>query len=219
MVFITTLLFAAAFSLWAQSGACAVIIKMKGAVTWQEQGSGNWQNAAQGQLLNSGTLIKTGDDGLAMVKFLKDKSMMRMKPKTVLSIKEPAGDENKEIGVSVGGVLFNIQKNDKQGKFQVQTPTSVATVQGTKFWVIVEQDGKTVVVGIEDMVELLNLVSGNRQNVGPGQTGFSDSSGVTVRATRPEDLPSDDSTQQIEIKFKDNKGSEKSLHIELEKLD
>lgn len=199
----------------------AVIIKMKGAVQLQTPGKNDWQAAKKGQMVASGSKIKTGDNGLVMVKFLDDKSMVRMKPKSILTVvgQKEQRVVNKEVNITLGSVLFNVDKKHKKGEFHVKTPTSVATVKGTKFWVVVDKNGVTSVVTLEDIVALLNLGSGVSKDVGPGQTGVSDDKGVTVRETKPDDLSEGKETRKMEIKFKDKDGNTKDLIIEFDKTE
>jgi hypothetical protein len=172
------------------SNPAAVIVKMKGGVLIQEAGKAQWIDAKKGQSLFSGTKIKTQNDGMAMVKFLDDKSMMEMKPKTLLTIETAKNGlkTDKKTKIDIGAVLFNIKSRKAGERFEVKTPTSVATVKGTQFWVIVNDNGKTFVVTLENFVELLNNATGKKMDVGPGQTGISDASDLEVRTTQKEDL-------------------------------
>lgn len=192
----------------------AVVIKVKGAVTYRPAGSDAWQPVAAGQVLDAGTEIRTESDGLAMVKFLADGGMMRLKPQTRLTL---AAADQKERGVSIsaGSALFDIKKRRKgHDPFTVISPTSVATVKGTSFWVTVRDDSATVLVCLEGTVRIAAAASGKARDVDGGMTALTDGDDLQVRKTVSSDLPSGEATQELEIRFEDKDGSTKRLRIE-----
>ncbi|MBD3239544.1 MAG: hypothetical protein GF331_03090 [Chitinivibrionales bacterium] len=192
----------------------AVVIKVKGAVTYRSPGSDAWQAVEAGQVLNAGTEIRTDTDGLAMVKFLADGGMMRLKPQTRLTL-ATVDEKKRGTSISAGAAFFDIKKRrPDDDPFTVSSPTSVATVKGTSFWVRVGDDRSTVLVCLEGTVGITAVTSGKSRDVDAGMTALTDGDKVTVRKTVSADLPSGEATQELEIQFKDKDGSTKTLRIE-----
>ena len=93
----------------------------------------------------------------------------------------------------VHGTLLNkINKEKRTKSFRIQTPVSVASVKGTEFAAIVSEKGIEQFVCKEGSFEVLNMISGQTVNVGPGQKAFSNATGDLVQAVAsPTDYPQD----------------------------
>jgi len=189
--------------------ALAVIIKAKGSVLYQVPGGSAWAPAAAGQTILAGGQVKTEADGLAMVKFLSDGSMMKLKPQTHLTFE--ARDKGGLL-LSMGAALFDVQKSGAKDKFTVTTPTSVATVKGTSFWVTSRGDSASMIATLDGVVTVKSRATGKSKDVKRGNTAVCDQAGITVRATRTEDLPEQE--QELEFRFKDGSGNTKMLRID-----
>lgn len=189
--------------------ALAVIIKAKGSVLYQAPGAAEWAPAGAGQAILPGGQVKTEADGLAMVKFLSDGSMMKLKPQTHLTFE---AREKGGLLLSMGAALFDVKKTASKDKFTVTTPTSVATVKGTSFWVTSRGDSASTTVCLDGVVTVKSRASGKSRDVKRGYTAVCDRAGITVRATRSGDLPEQE--QQLEFRFKDASGNAKTLRID-----
>jgi hypothetical protein len=207
------LLFAATLAMAAGAEGVAVVVKLKGSVTCQEAGSDAWAAASQGTVLKAGTRVKTGDDGLAMVKFLADGSMMRLKPQTSLTI-NGRNDKSGAARLILGAATFEIPKRGGADRFAVSTPTSVATVKGTRFWVLVKADSASVVTCLDGVVEVAPPTGGKGKDVKAGFTAEATAAGVTVRPTKPGDIPADEVDQNLLFQFKDKDNNVKQLRID-----
>ncbi len=192
-----------------KAAAVAVVVKVKGGVFRQAPGAEQWLAAAAGQTLVSGEQVKTDADGLAMVKFLSDGSMMKLKPQTHLTF---AARETKGVLMSLGAALFDVKPSDGADKFTVTTPTGVATVKGTRFWVSSAGDSAGSVVVLEGTVRVKSSVTGKEKSVRRGYTALLGPQGLEVRETRGSDLP--EQTQTLEFEFKDADGTTKTLRID-----
>ena len=105
-----------------------------------------------------------------------------------------------------------LKTTEKRTKsFRIQTPVSVASVKGTEFAAIVNQNGIEQFVCKEGSFEVLNMISGQTVNVGPGQKAFSNAPGDLVQATAsPTDYPQDPEVEQnIELDLENILNSEK----------
>lgn len=201
--------------LWADAGAdktVAVVLKSVGEV--QVKGAKGWSKVDKGSKLLSGDQIQTKKDGFAAVMFLDDKSVVKVKPNSVLKIQGTYEGKSisKQVVMDVGEMFVQVSK--QKGSFQVATPTSVASVKGTEFWVIEGMDG-TKVIGLEGLIELLNNISQEKINVTAGQTAFSGKDGsISVSPTKEEDIPDTGALEEeIKIKFRDADGKEKEIKI------
>ena len=109
----------------------------------------------------------------------------------------------KKINMDVGTVRATVNKQNSN--FVIQTPTSVASVKGTDFWMITDPVDGDLVIGLEGVVTLTNNETGAEVDVTEGTSGSSTPDGdVDVEETEessiPED-PTDQDEQQAEIKI------------------
>jgi len=198
----------------------AVIIKLKGTVQIQKPDQGQWEKATKGQTLGYGTRVKTGTDGLAMLKFLSDGSMFRMKSETSIALaKEDDTEVTGDLGMEIGSAFFTIDKQTSKNRFIVTTPTTVATIKGTKFWVIVDTNAVTRVVVTAGTVSVKNVPSNQIGDVGQGYTAFSDSSTLEIRKTTFHDIPADEALQELEFEFEGPDGKKERLKIEYDEIE
>ena len=108
----------------------------------------------------------------------------------------------------------------KNVDFVIQTPTSVASVKGTDFWMITDPVDGDVVIGLDGVVTLTNNETGAEVDVTEGTSGSSTPDGdvdvdETEESSIPED-PTDQDEQQAEIKiyFEGPNGEQKVMIIE-----
>ena len=75
---------------------------------------------------------------------------------------------------------------------------SVASVKGTEFAAIVSEKGIEQFICKEGSFEVLNMISGQTVNVGPGEKAFSNATGDLVQAVAsPKDYPQDPELKKI----------------------
>jgi hypothetical protein len=138
----------------------------------------------RGATLHSGEVIESGADGLAVIMFLDDKSILRIQKNTSLTIGGEATGTgaqraiNKQVDMQFGKLRAEVTRQ-RQGEFQITTPISVASVKGTDFWATSDPVLGDVFLGVEGLIEVQNLVSGGTIEVGGGQMGTSDPDGTT----------------------------------------
>lgn len=208
----------------ASDQAIAVAVKSKGNVQCQKNTSGSWNPVAMGETFASGDRIKTADDGLVMLKFMLDGSMVRLKPLSLMTIagREKSGGKDASgnaITVSMGAILFNIEKQSRSGDLLIRTPTSVATIKGTRFWVIVSSDSSTVLACLDGEVQMMSLATEEKRAIRAGNTGLCSRESFTVRKTLLSDLPEDERIQNLEFRFKDKENRKRSLKIGFDELE
>ena len=70
-----------------------------------------------------------------------------------------------------GTIRATIKKQNSS--FVIQTPTSVASVKGTDFWLLTDPDKGDQVIGLEGIVSLKNIDTGQDVDVVQGMSGIS----------------------------------------------
>ena len=195
----------------------AVTTKAKGDVTFRSWDSENFNNLKPAEVLNDGDHIQTGSDGFGALVYLDDKSTIKVKENTNFDVIGTRSKEgiSKRIKINTGTIKAKIQEG-ASGGFVIETPTSVATVKGTEFWLVAAPDGDKV-FGLDGAVELTNTVSGEIVTVGVNETGTSLATGtVSVTTTVSEDIPTEEENQEInefEIEFEGPDGNQKTMKI------
>ncbi len=200
-----------------EHGIIAVTTKAKGNVSHRAWDSEDYFNLLPAKSLNDGDHIQTGNDGFGALVYLDDKSMIKIKENTnfdVLGTKNQ-GKISKRIKINNGTVKASIQKG-KIGGFVIETPTSVATVKGTEFWMVTSSEGDQV-FGLEGTVELKNIISGEIIMIGVDETGTSLQTGeINVTVTDPSKVPTENDKEEInkfEIQFEGPDGDQKTMKI------
>jgi len=195
----------------------AVTTKAKGDVTFRSWDSKDYNDLKPAKTLNDGDHIQTGNDGFGALVYLDDKSTIKVKENTDFDVIGTRGKKgiSKRIKINTGAIKAKIPKGSAGG-FIIETPTSVATVKGTEFWLVTSTDGDQV-FGLEGSVELKNTISGEVVMVGINETGTSLATGqVDVAETTPEDVPTETEEQEInefEIEFEGPDGNQKTMKI------
>ena len=211
------------FSPLESAAKIAVTIKVSGSVDIKQSGSSGLSALKPGTILSDGDRIITGKNGFAALIYIDDKSLLKIKENTEIILKgsRTVGSISKEVNIEFG-TLRAILSNQQKGTFVLKSPTSVASVKGTDFWMITDPETGDVLIGLEGLVSLTNLVSGETTDVGAGTTGTSSTDGsVETSETNPDDIPSDpdedDATSnQIEIEMEGPDGEIKTLLIDIQ---
>ena len=171
-------------------------------------------------LLNDTDFIRTGANAFAVLIYLDDKSMVKLKGDTNLEIRGKRVGKGLEKNLEItGGTVRAVVSKQRRGEFSVTSPTSVASVKGTSFWMVTNSQTGDAVYNEEGVVQLTNLVSGDVADLLANQTGISTTDGgLSVAATIAANVPvdEDDSGQEpreLRIRFRDSDGTEKVLII------
>lgn len=201
----------------------ALTLKVNGEVKYTKNGTKQNVPLKFGTVLDDGDKIQTGKDGYAILIFTDDKSQIKLTSMTEVTIegkRDANANISKRIALEVGQVLAKVQQ--QKGTLQIATPTSVASVKGTEFWVVVYEDGTTQVVTLEGLVELINTQSGRIVDVKPGQRGESKPGGDVNTGNAPKDeIPKDPEPESvpphsIDVEVKDPDGRSRHIIIDFE---
>ena len=199
----------------------AVATKVKGLVEIMKVGNKEFKNLRPGSILDDGDKIRTGKSGFVAIIFIDDKSTLKIKENSeaVITGRRTTKDISKKINMDGGTIRASITKQNVD--FVIQTPTSVASVKGTDFWMLVDELLGDQVIGIEGQVSLVNTETGQEVMVTTGMTGNSTPDGQigvseTDVSSIPED-PSDESQEgpsQVKIYLEGPNGEQKVFIIE-----
>ena len=168
-----------------------LVTKSKGKVEYQKFDSKKFtSNVKKGLGLYGDDQIRTGDNGFSIYRYLDDASSIKILKNSDVIIQGRVDSRKitKNIEVSNGLLNFNINKQN-EGYFTVVTPTSVATVKGTEFWLICNGSEGDKFLGVEGSVEVENIQSGQKVILDENTTVFSSSSGdIITQAMTSEDF-------------------------------
>ena len=138
------------FISWIHGNKIAVTTKVKGLVEIMPIGKDNFANLKPGTILSDGDKIRTGSSGFTAIIFIDDKSTLKLKENSeaVITGQRSARSIAKKINMDIGTVRATVNKQNSN--FVIQTPTSVASVKGTDFWMITDPVDGDLVIGLEN---------------------------------------------------------------------
>ena len=168
------------------------VMKANGEVLIKPIGSGTYSVGVKpGQAVSNGDAIRVGEASFAVVIFLDDKSVVKIRENTDFQFVETSN--TRSLIIEQGTTLHNVNSNDRKKAYRVETPVSVASVKGTQFSAFHD-----AVAGIDKFVgktgnfDVFNTISGMTVNVGAGQKAVSNALGQLIPApAEPGDYPED----------------------------
>ena len=205
----------------ANANKIAVVTKVKGMVEIMPTGKKLFSKLKAGSILADGDKIRTGTSGFAAIIFIDDKSTLKLKgnSEAVITGQRTAASISKKINMDSGTIRATIKKQNSS--FVIQTPTSVASVKGTDFWLLTDPDKGDQVIGLEGIVSLKNIDTGQDVDVVQGMSGISTPDGdVGVEETVASSIPTDpsesseDGPSQFKIYLEGPNGTQKVMVIE-----
>jgi hypothetical protein len=205
----------------ANANKIAVVTKVKGLVEIMPAGKKLFLKLKAGSILADGDKIRTGTSGFAAIIFIDDKSTLKLKgnSEAVITGQRTAASISKKINMDSGTIRATIKKQNSS--FVIQTPTSVASVKGTDFWLLTDPDKGDQVIGLEGIVSLKNIDTGQDVDVVQGMSGISTPDGdIGVEETEASSIPTDPSDSneggpsQFKIYLEGPNGTQKVMVIE-----
>jgi ferric-dicitrate binding protein FerR (iron transport regulator) len=194
----------------------ALMLKTKGKVEVNQQGRNIWSQANRGERIHSGQVVRTGDEALAALVFTDDKTQLKIRSNSSVTINGKREKEGvvKRISLGFGELWAKVTRQNTA--MRVETPSGVATVKGTEFnalylnaiFYVYCQEGLieifnqfgTMLLGPNEMARLLQGQPPQRIEGNPNDLF---------------ELSGDDSQGSvIEIEFENSEGSQKKLIIE-----
>ncbi len=169
----------------------ARVIKSSGAVYLKKVATNDFNTEVKpGVSIDNGDVIRVETASFAVVIYIDDKSVIKMKENTQFQFVDT--ENTRTIEMEIGTIINDIKKENRTKSFRVETPTSVASVKGTIFSAMVDASGIDQFYGQEGLFEVLNMVSGQTVSVGPGQKALSSPTGSVISAqAAPSEFPVD----------------------------
>src|SRR3990172_983244 len=98
----------------AEAKDVALVLKTVGNVQLTKQSEKGWLNASRGNRLNSGQVVKTGENSLAALVFTDDKSLLKVRSNSNVTINGTREDEGivKRIKLSFGEIWAKVTKQN-----------------------------------------------------------------------------------------------------------
>jgi len=201
----------------------ALTLKARGITQLKRSTEKNFKpNLKVGTSLFSKDHIKTGKNGYVVLVFLDDKSQIKVRENSemVISGERRQNAISKTISMQFGTLKAEVSPQRK-GDFIIATPTSVASVKGTVFWVIIDPIIGDIFYGVEGSIEVKNNESGATIVVGANETGTSTSKGeVNVEETEEGAAPEEEEEEETEptnllrFQLQNDQGDMKDVKIE-----
>ena len=169
----------------------ALITKSKGTIEYKKNdGTIIKDNLKKGTSLFNNDRIVTGSNGFAKYVYLDDGSIIKVQKNAEVYIYGAIDKRSiiKQINVSSGNVKFEVSKQGKDD-FTVVTPTSVATVKGTDFWLESDEDDGDQFFGLSGLVNVQNVESNVILQLTRNTTILSQPDGnIDIKKTEVEDF-------------------------------
>ena len=146
------------FSVYAQE--IAIVTKQNGTIKHKKETSKSFKNKVNiGMELYNNDLLVTGIDGFIMFAYLDDGSLIKVYKDSKVYVTGDLKNKiiDKKVIIDDGLLKFDVEKQ-KQNEFKVVTPTSVASVKGTTFYIDIN-DQNDIFYGVDGTVEILNIES------------------------------------------------------------
>lgn len=141
-------------------------------------GASGWQDISVGDLLAPQTSVKTGDDSAVLLQ-LPDRHVLRIGANSLVELRELGANKSYSFRVLSGKIWSLVESATRPTKYEVETPSAVAGVEGTLFSVFHEEDsGQTAVSTDEGQVRV-------RQ----GRQGINVGAGYSTRVRRNQRVP------------------------------
>jgi hypothetical protein len=197
----------------------AYIGEVGGTVTVVKGNPGEEVEAKLGMFLEGGDTVKTASASYSSVIFQDDGSRVKLGENSQLTLNAERDKKNlkKKMFLGSGGKLWAKVNKRRGTDFQVRTPTSVASVKGTKFILESKGEGDFLWV-LEDAVV---FESGEFvENVGAGTYAIGTEEGIQTFTIGDGDVPIEPGPHEILIFFdQGDRGAalQKELRIQFEK--
>ena len=225
-------------SLFPAAQSIAIVSKTKGNVKYKNKKDKTLNKPLKSGLdLYNNDYIKTGKDGFAKYVYLDDGTQIKIHNNSEVFIRGEIDRRSiiKQLKVDEGTVKLEIKKQAID-EFTVITPTSVASVKGTSFWLDCSGDSGDKFYGESGIVSIQNRESGEKRELVKNTVASSLPNGtLNVRKMTKNELEMLDSIEketgesgasnegsdfgsennQIRIELEDESGNQKTIIINM----
>ncbi len=178
------------FSLVFSDSSLAVVSKAKGNVKHKKKTQKDLSTAKIGMELYNNDYIQTGQNGFAKYVYLDDGTQIKVHNNSEVYIRGEVERRSiiKQLKVDEGTVKFDVKKQSVD-EFTVITPTSVASVKGTSFWIDCNGENGDQFFGESGSVVIRNRESGEKKQLTKNKVANSLPDGsLRVREITPKEL-------------------------------
>ena len=172
------------------SSSLAVVSKAKGNVKHKKKTQKELSTAKIGMELYNNDYIQTGQNGFAKYVYLDDGTQIKIHNNSEVYIRGEIDRRSiiKQLKVDEGTVKFEVKKQSVD-EFTVITPTSVASVKGTSFWIDCNGGNGDQFFGESGSVIIRNRESGEKKQLTKNKVANSLPDGsLKVREITPKEL-------------------------------
>ncbi|MFQ6678451.1 MAG: FecR domain-containing protein [Fidelibacterota bacterium] len=204
---------------FANADAIARVMKSDGDVMLKPIGNQSFSaDVKAGRGINNGDAIRIGETGFAIIIFIDDKSVVKIRENTEFQFIDSPSTRTLELQQ---GTIFNKVTKQTGGKsFRVETPVSVASVKGTEFAAVSDPSGMDQFFCQEGNFDVYNSVSGQTINVQPGQQAISNALGtLTQQPFSPKDYPTEPEADIQDIQEEEPEAEEEAESAEEEQIE
>ena len=177
-------------SLVFSNSSLAVVSKAKGNVKHKKKTQKDLSTAKIGMELYNNDYIQTGQNGFAKYVYLDDGTQIKVHNNSEVYIRGEVERRSiiKQLKVDEGTVKFDVKKQSVD-EFTVITPTSVASVKGTSFWIDCNGENGDQFFGESGSVVIRNRESGAKKQLTKNKVANSLPDGsLKVREITPQEL-------------------------------
>ena len=206
------------------SSKIAIAIQVKGDVSVVYKGLSTGQLLKPGSPLDNQDKIQTGKNGFAAIMYLDDKTVLKMLGNSdLIVLGNRSGNQiNKSLDLQYGKIAAAIAPQ-KGNKIRIATPTSVASVKGTKLAIDSDPATGDSFTLLEGLIEVTNSITGESTEVEEGETAVSTPEGsLEVHETTDEDMEGFEEadlevpTQELRFEVEDENGTIKEIIIQFQ---
>lgn len=133
-----------------------------------------------GDVINNNSTISTAADSYALINYKFTNGALKVFPNSVVNIMNVDNLSTKVTLAS--GKILNDLKEKVKGSYTVETNSTVASVRGTAFEVVINEEGTDIMV-VEGKVDVKNKVSGRTHSLNANQRLISKNNGELVELT------------------------------------
>ena len=224
------------------ASSLAIVSKTKGNVKHKKKTQKQLGAAKIGMELYNNDYLQTGQNGFAKYVYLDDGTQIKVHNNSEVYIRGEVERRSiiKQLKVDEGTVKFDV-KRQSIDEFTVITPTSVASVKGTSFWIDCNGENGDQFFGESGSVVIRNRESGEKRELTKNKVANSLPDGtLKVREITPKELEmlekresdagesennqednqsnssSEDNQDEIKIELQDASGNQKSITIKVQ---
>lgn len=141
----------------------AVLSVLEGTPQFKKAGSDTYNDGTEGTGLDKGDTLKTDAKSRALILFA-DNSSVSLDYSTTVTLTEIPTSEGGNVNLlqEAGNAWHRVEKLSGSNTYQVQTPTTIAAVRGTKFISAVNSPDSTNIHTVESVVNVTPFIDGEK---------------------------------------------------------